>query len=238
MRESPTARETTTELQMRLLQRTRPQIFQRPNGKNTGVGLTRTGMMRPALGQAPVLISIESPHDIRNPDPVDGSTQPFQEPIQNPSGLGRNPSGIGSDDVMSWNRWLVVVQIAMGPTFVAFIVWANIQDELESPGKTLIRMCMCAWLASLALIVLLLATTLPDRKPQFHYLLCFLGFVISIAWISTVAGEVVGVLKAFGVIIGISEAILGLTIFAVGNSLGDLVADVTVARLGYPVMAL
>lgn len=31
---------------------------------------------------------------------------------------------------------------------------------------------------------------------------------------------------------------MGLTIFAVGNSLGDLVADVTVARLGYPVMAL
>ena len=45
-------------------------------------------------------------------------------------------------------------------------------------------------------------------------------------------------LKALGVILGISEAILGLTVFAVGNSLGDLVADVTVARLGYPVMAL
>ncbi|OAA61268.1 sodium/calcium exchanger protein [Niveomyces insectorum RCEF 264] len=59
-----------------------------------------------------------------------------------------------------------------------------------------------------------------------------------VAWISTVAGEVVGVLKAFGVIVGMSEAILGLTIFAVGNSLGDLVADITVARLGYPVMAL
>lgn len=45
-------------------------------------------------------------------------------------------------------------------------------------------------------------------------------------------------LKALGVILGISDAILGLTIFAVGNSLGDLVADVTVARLGFPVMAL
>ena len=69
-------------------------------------------------------------------------------------------------------------------------------------------------------------------------LLCFLGFTVSIAWISTIASEVVGVLKALGVILGISDAILGLTIFAVGNSLGDLVADITVARLGYPVMAL
>jgi sodium/potassium/calcium exchanger 6 len=46
------------------------------------------------------------------------------------------------------------------------------------------------------------------------------------------------VLKTIGVILNISDSLLGLTIFAVGNSLGDLVADITVARLGYPVMAL
>jgi sodium/potassium/calcium exchanger 6 len=65
-----------------------------------------------------------------------------------------------------------------------------------------------------------------------------MGFIVSIAWISTIANEVVGVLKAIGVILNMSDAILGLTIFAVGNSLGDLVADITVARLGFPVMAL
>jgi sodium/potassium/calcium exchanger 6 len=64
------------------------------------------------------------------------------------------------------------------------------------------------------------------------------GFVVSITWISSIADEVVGVLKSIGVILNISDAILGLTIFAVGNSLGDLVADYTVAKLGYPVMAL
>lgn len=36
----------------------------------------------------------------------------------------------------------------------------------------------------------------------------------------------------------ISDSLLGLTVFAIGNSLGDLVANITVARLGYPVMAL
>lgn len=36
----------------------------------------------------------------------------------------------------------------------------------------------------------------------------------------------------------ISDAVLGLTIFAVGNSLADFVANVTVARLGYPNMAI
>ncbi|GAB1191461.1 hypothetical protein APSETT444_000640 [Aspergillus pseudonomiae] len=50
--------------------------------------------------------------------------------------------------------------------------------------------------------------------------------------------EVVSLLKTLGVILNISDSLLGLTVFAVGNSLGDLVADITVARLGYPVMAL
>jgi sodium/potassium/calcium exchanger 6 len=109
-------------------------------------------------------------------------------------------------------------------------------DDLNP--KYLLKMVLYGLLGSLVAFAILVATTRHDRIPKHRYLLCFLGFVVSIAWISTIANEVVGVLKAFGVILGISDAILGLTIFAVGNSLGDLVADITVARLGYPVMAL
>jgi sodium/potassium/calcium exchanger 6 len=65
-----------------------------------------------------------------------------------------------------------------------------------------------------------------------------LGFLVAISWIATIATEVVSLLKTIGVILDISDSLLGLTVFAVGNSLGDLVADITVARLGYPVMAL
>jgi sodium/potassium/calcium exchanger 6 len=133
-----------------------------------------------------------------------------------------------------WNRWLVVVQIFTAPLFVFLIVWAN----SESSGQRLVQYVLYSLLGSCLGLVVLLATTTPLKPPKYRFLLCFLGFVVSIAWISTIANEVVGVLKAFGVILGISDAILGLTIFAVGNSLGDLVADITVANLGYPVMAL
>ncbi len=134
-----------------------------------------------------------------------------------------------------WNRWLVAVQIFTAPLFVVIIVWAN-----SGEGKTrlLVQMVLWSLLSSLVVFAILVMTTTNSKPPKYRFLLCFLGFVVSIAWISTIANEVVGVLKAFGVILGISDAILGLTIFAVGNSLGDLVADVTVARLGYPVMAL
>jgi sodium/potassium/calcium exchanger 6 len=135
-----------------------------------------------------------------------------------------------------WNRWLVFLQIFTAPLFVAMIVWANIDDDHDT--KSLLILILSSLLFSLICLLLIIATTTPDHPPKYRPLFCFLGFIVAIAWISTIANEVVGVLKAFGVILGMSDAILGLTIFAVGNSLGDLVADVTVAKLGYPVMAL
>ncbi|KAL6716288.1 hypothetical protein ACLMJK_005854 [Lecanora helva] len=135
-----------------------------------------------------------------------------------------------------WNRWLVATQIFTAPFFIVVLIWANTDPDLSA--RNFLLPCLYALIGSLVAFGLLVLTTTPNRAPKYRYVLCFLGFVVSIAWISTIANEVVGVLKAFGVILGISDAILGLTIFAVGNSLGDLVADITVARLGYPVMAL
>ena len=142
----------------------------------------------------------------------------------------------GPSTAKEWNRWLVSVQLFTAPFFVVLIVWANTDDDLRP--RNLLWYSLCSVLFSLICFAVLYYTTSPERAPKYRPLLCFLGFLVAIAWISTIANEVVGVLKAFGVILGISDAILGLTIFAVGNSLGDLVADITVARLGYPVMAL
>ena len=152
-----------------------------------------------------------------------------------PSPIESIPSGLGATSPQDWNRWLVSLQVFTAPFFVVLIIWANTD---EGDTRLLIRLILYSLLFSIILYAVLVMTTSPNKPPKYRFLLCFLGFVVSISWISTIANEVVGVLKAFGVILGISDAILGLTIFAVGNSLGDLVADITVARLGYPVMAL
>lgn len=133
-----------------------------------------------------------------------------------------------------WNRWLVLIQAITSPFFIVLVFWANFSEK----ASDLLRPTLYSLLASLCVLVLLLTTTVPSRPPRWHFMLTFVGFAVAIAWISTIANEVVGVLKTIGVIFNMSDAILGLTIFAVGNSLGDLVADITVARLGYPVMAL
>jgi sodium/potassium/calcium exchanger 6 len=161
---------------------------------------------------------------------------PHSAPI---AGRANNtPPCIGDESSRKdWNRWLVAVQIFTAPLFVVLIVWANGTNS-QLNLKRLARLTLYSLLGSLVIFSVLLLTTTAERPPKYRFLFCFLGFVVSVSWISTVANEVVGVLKALGVILGISDAILGLTIFAVGNSLGDLVADITVARLGFPVMAL
>ncbi|MCJ1464064.1 hypothetical protein MMC07_002675 [Pseudocyphellaria aurata] len=161
-------------------------------------------------------------------DPSEDSNRPPPDPLES---IFTPPSSS-----KEWNRWLVVTQIFTAPYFIVLLYWANNDPDLSS--RNLLLPTLYGLIFSLALLALLLLTTTDSRPPRYRYLFCFLGFVVSVAWISTIANEVVGVLKAFGIILGISDAILGLTIFAVGNSLGDLVADITVARLGYPVMAL
>lgn len=136
-----------------------------------------------------------------------------------------------------WNRWLLITQLFLAPLFIVFAIYNKPPTDVESSWP--VRPIIICLLVSLVLLIPLLLTTTPTRRPPFHRpTLSLVGFVVSIAWISTVASQVVGALKALAVIANMSHAIMGLTIFAVGNSLGDLVADVTVARLGYPVMAL
>lgn len=181
---------------------------------------------------------VESDDDDTHLDPDPGFLTPYGNRSRAQSmGAANLPlQSPHSEPPRDWNRWLLGTQIFTAPFFIVLLYWANNDPALSS--RNLILPAFCAFIISLALFAILFCTTTVSRRPGYHYLFCFLGFIVSIAWISTIASEVVGVLKAIGIILGISDAILGLTIFAIGNSLGDLVANITVARLGFPVMAL
>jgi len=62
-------------------------------------------------------------------------------------------------------------------------------------------------------------------------------FGMSIVWMDVAAGELVRTCKALGFAYGLSQSMLGVTVLAWGNSVGDLVANVTMARDGFPSMA-
>ena len=52
------------------------------------------------------------------------------------------------------------------------------------------------------------------------------------------ASEVINLLKTLGLIFGLSDAVLGISVFALGNSLGDLVTNYLMSTMGFPMMAL
>jgi sodium/potassium/calcium exchanger 6 len=53
-----------------------------------------------------------------------------------------------------------------------------------------------------------------------------------------VSSEIVAVLQALGVILNLSDGIMGLTVFAFGNSVGDFFTNIMLAKMGYYTMAL
>lgn len=121
--------------------------------------------------------------------------------------------------------WLHAVQAIFAPLIGMLLL----QHELA-----LKDLVLCAFL-SLGWIGILISYAIPTQNMQ---LVSFIGFFISVLWVSNIATEVVAVLKAIGFILHINEAVLGLTVFAIGNSLGDLIGNVTIANMGFPTMAL
>jgi sodium/potassium/calcium exchanger 6 len=72
--------------------------------------------------------------------------------------------------------------------------------------------------------------TTDDALPSFYPLIVIIAFLSTVMWLDVIAGELVAVIQGFGLIMNISTSILGLTVIAIGNSVGDLVADCAVAK--------
>ncbi|KAK4514547.1 PHO85 cyclin-5 [Mucor velutinosus] len=144
---------------------------------------------------------------------------------------------VGDDDIavnteqVSWAKWLTAVQLFGAPLLVSFVMIAQdiapVYVVLPIGSAVGIMVSVAFWM-----------TTLPSKQPRLFWMMCFIGFGVAVVWIFLIANEVVSVLQAIGMAVGVSEAILGLTVFALGNSLGDFVANVTMARMGYPLMAM
>ncbi|GMI17266.1 hypothetical protein TrLO_g13409 [Triparma laevis f. longispina] len=71
-----------------------------------------------------------------------------------------------------------------------------------------------------------------EQQPSFFLFSVMFAFLMSVVWLDLVANEVVAILETFGMLANISTSILGLTVLAWGNSVGDLVADTATAKAG------
>ena len=146
---------------------------------------------------------------------------------------GRHESESETPVQPTWPRWLFIVHAFVIPIFAvsALNKWSSFAFGIFSWGAIAI-------LFSAAFTVFAICFTSPFAIPRFHPLLCAVGFATAILWIYNVAHELLALLKSVGIILHVSESILGLTVLAIGNSIADLVADVTIAKMGFPNMAI
>jgi sodium/potassium/calcium exchanger 6 len=96
-------------------------------------------------------------------------------------------------------------------------------------------------IAALPLCFLVHIFTYQNKPPQgflFSNTWNFLGFLMCIAWIYTLAKELVTCLSTMGDIFHISPSFLGLTVLAWGNSIGDFFSNTAIARKGFGEMAI
>ena len=135
-----------------------------------------------------------------------------------------------------WCQYLLVTQCIIGCQFVSFCVNLSSIVILETDG-IIILFWQLVLLLSLIVAILILCTSIPSQNPgYFRWAFSLVGFAVSIVWMYVIPNEIVGLLKAFGVTLNLSDAVLGLTVLAWGNSIGDFISDTAIARQGYPRM--
>jgi len=133
----------------------------------------------------------------------------------------------------------------MGPIYpiVAplFVLWAGGFWETTIYNCRLIYVSLViSMFFAMVIFFQLLFTDFRWRPSAWYSRLYYLalGFLTSICWIFLIADELVNLLSTIGLLTGVKQDILGISVLAWGNSVGDMMSNISVAKAGRPNMAI
>ncbi|XP_004343855.2 solute carrier family 24 [Capsaspora owczarzaki ATCC 30864] len=134
---------------------------------------------------------------------------------------------IDKDEQMhNWNKNLYVLQCLLAP--IVGVLLTNLFATELGGGFTV---WMLALIAGVLLSALVFFTSEYDRPPKYHTAFAFVGFAVAVVWIYATANEIVDLLETFGRVLTLSDALLGLTVLALGNSIGDMLLGIGLASI-------
>lgn len=136
-----------------------------------------------------------------------------------------------------YNRYLYICH----PTAISIFILLSFQlwtEKVVINGTSLGYYVFWLLPLGIGLSVAIYFTTEEKKKPPYQFLFVLGSMLCSILMINTLAGEIVENLGVLGMAWNISPALMGLTVLGWGNSIGDFMSNVIVARKGHPQLAL
>ncbi|KAG8748276.1 hypothetical protein FRC10_007666 [Ceratobasidium sp. 414] len=196
-----------------------------------------------AVCSAPAIfaLTLTLPVVVYEPKTEDGAAQPVGTPVLEAQLIDYDESDAEEELLQArieaeehvldvhFSKWLTAAQCALSPVFCVSVLFAG--------QKHVAWYIFAAVLCGVSVATLTAVFAHDGKDPTGRLARCFVGFGVAMVWIMAIADEVVQVLQTFGHIFGLSDAIIGLTVFAIGNSLADFVANFTVAAFA-PVMGV
>ena len=90
----------------------------------------------------------------------------------------------------------------------------------------------------IAFSIILFIFTSKYEMPNYPFTICISSIIMSIIWIWFIANILIDLLTTIANLMNIPDSFLGMTILAYGNSIPDLILNLSFVRLGYGQMAL
>ncbi|CCH42478.1 Sodium/potassium/calcium exchanger 2 [Wickerhamomyces ciferrii] len=120
------------------------------------------------------------------------------------------------------------------PNFLKFKQKLLILQSIIIPWIIIYQTSLPWTISPLITIILFISQFLINSR----YIIPPLGFITSILIIIILSTHLINLLKNIGTMFKISETLLGLTILALGNSMGDLISNLTLAELDLSIVGI
>jgi sodium/potassium/calcium exchanger 6 len=137
-----------------------------------------------------------------------------------------------------YNRGFIALSVALSPLWFA---WYMLGHEINMFAKGAIFYFAVYWAICIGIGAMVLRFA-PAGEGNMAMIaatpIALYGFVMAATWIDYIADHLVSLLDFMGIVLHIPGSIMGLTVLAWGNSMGDLSANMCMARKGLANMAM